>query len=156
MVFCSNCGTEIEETQKFCPRCGTKNEAAFKEAHEKIPELENVSEGSRKHDISTSKPEKGKDSKKSILKIDIKEDNVERAKEKAKKGFGAALRIARRGIDTGREMAEKGIDSAKETIDERKKRQKSEATGDVKYCPDCGQRVPIEARFCANCGSKIE
>jgi predicted ATP-dependent serine protease len=127
MVFCSNCGAEIDETQKFCPICGTKNEAAFKEVHEK------VSEGSGEQEMSTSNMEKEKESKKSILNIDIKEDDVERAKEKAKKGFGAALRMARRGIDKGREIAEKGIDTAKETIDERKKRQKPKSLEDVKY-----------------------
>ena len=156
MVFCSNCGAEIEETQKFCPKCGTKNEAAFKEPPEEVSEFEKVSEGSGKQDISKSKTEKEKESKKSILKIDIKDDEVERAKEKAKKGFGAALRMAKRGIDKGREMAEKGIDTAKETIDERKKRQKLKSPEDVKYCPECGQPVPVEAKFCANCGEKLE
>jgi hypothetical protein len=28
MVFCSNCGADIEEHQKFCPKCGTKVEKA--------------------------------------------------------------------------------------------------------------------------------
>ncbi|MCK5670732.1 zinc-ribbon domain-containing protein, partial [Candidatus Bathyarchaeota archaeon] len=28
MVFCSNCGADVEEHQKFCPECGTKLERA--------------------------------------------------------------------------------------------------------------------------------
>ncbi|MBT5642144.1 zinc-ribbon domain-containing protein, partial [Candidatus Bathyarchaeota archaeon] len=28
MVFCSNCGTDLEDHQKFCPECGTRAEMA--------------------------------------------------------------------------------------------------------------------------------
>ena len=27
-MFCKNCGTQMSENQKFCPKCGTQNESA--------------------------------------------------------------------------------------------------------------------------------
>jgi len=29
MPFCTNCGSEIEDHQKFCPACGARNEQEF-------------------------------------------------------------------------------------------------------------------------------
>ena len=84
----------------------------------------------------------------------MKERDVTRVKEKAKKGFGAALRMARKGIDRGIEVAEKGMDSAKETIEEKKARKKGPEG--AKYCPNCGQEVPADSTFCTRCGEKLE
>lgn len=154
MIFCSNCGTELDENQKFCPECGTRNEVAFEEAAPERSKLAEEVESEVKTEAPEQVSEGKKDSEKSILKIDIKEQDVKRAKEKARKGFGSALRIARKGIDRGIEVAEKGIDSAKGTIEERKARKKG-PEGAI-FCPNCGQKVPADSKFCTSCGEKLE
>ena len=54
MVFCSNCGTELDENQKFCPECGTRNEDAFKEAAPETSKLAQEVESEVKTEITES------------------------------------------------------------------------------------------------------
>jgi len=138
MPFCTNCGSEIEDHQKFCPSCGAPTE--------KMP----ASSGGE-----TPTPRKG------ILGDVDREDiekEVEKGVETAKKGLGAAFRLARRGIKQGAELAGKGIDVAKETIEERRQEgQEAEPeTQDQRLCPQCGQPVPDTGKFCSHCGHKLE
>ncbi len=137
MPFCTNCGSEIEDHQKFCPNCGAPTE--------KTP----LSGG------ETPAPKKGVLG--DIDREDI-EEGVERGVEAAKKGLGAAIRLARRGIKEGAELAGKGIDAAKETIEERRPdRQDDEPeTQDQRLCPQCGQPVPGTGKFCSHCGHQLE
>lgn len=155
MVFCSNCGTELGKDQKFCPNCGNRNESIIQEttSDEALYLKEQETE-------SAVKPTPLK-----VSRQDERENKVERARDKAKKGFGAALSLARKGIKKGRDAAEKGIETAKETIEERKMRQeaytekKENFSGDhknIKFCPECGKSVTVGNKFCNHCGAKLE
>ncbi len=138
MPFCTNCGSEIEDHQKFCPSCGAPTE--------QTP----ASGGGEK-----PAPKKGVLGE--IDREDI-EEGVERGVEAAKKGLGAAFRLARRGIKQGAELAGKGIDAAKETIEERRQEgQETEPeTQGQGVCPQCGQPVTGTGKFCSHCGHKLE
>jgi hypothetical protein len=137
MPFCTNCGSEIEDHHKFCPGCGAPTE-------------------------KTPPPSVGEapTTKKGILgdidREDI-EEGVEKGVETAKKGLGAAFRLARRGIEQGAELAGKGIDAAKETIEERRhdKNEAEPPAQDRRHCPQCGQPVTGTGKFCSHCGHQL-
>jgi len=138
MPFCTNCGSEIEDHQKFCPNCGVPTE--------QTP----TSIGS-----DTPPPKKG------ILGDVDREDlekGVEKGVEAAKKGLGAAFRLARRGIEQGTELAGKGIEAAKETIEEHRSPKDEAKSGvqDQRLCPQCAQPVTGTVKFCSHCGHKLE
>jgi len=78
--------------------------------------------------------------------------------EAAKKGLGAAFRLARKGIKQETELASKGIDAAKETIEERRqdRREAEPETENQGFCPQCGQPVTGTEKFCSNCGHPLE
>lgn len=138
MPFCTNCGSEIEDHQKFCPSCGAPTEHTPASGGGETPA-----------------PKKGVLG--DIDREDI-EEGVERGVEAAKKGLGAAFRLARRGIKQGAELAGKGIDAAKETIEERRPDgQEAESPArDQVFCPQCGQPVTGTGKFCSHCGHKLE
>jgi len=138
MPFCTNCGSEIEDHQKFCPSCGAPTEQTPASGGGETPA-----------------PKKGVLG--DIDREDI-EEGVERGVDAAKKGLGAAFRLARRGIKQGAELAGKGIDAAKETIEERRQEgQETEPeTQGQGVCPQCGQPVTGTGKFCSHCGHKLE
>jgi membrane protease subunit (stomatin/prohibitin family) len=138
MPFCTNCGSEIEDHQKFCPNCGVPTE--------QTP----TSSGG-----DTPPPKKGIIG--DVDREDI-EKGVEKGVEAAKKGLGAAFRLARRGIKQGTELAGKGIDAAKETIEEQRSPKDEAEPGaqDQRFCPQCAQPVTGTVKFCSHCGHKLE
>lgn len=137
MPYCTNCGSEIEDHQKFCPSCGAPTEQTPASGDE------------------TPAPKKGVLG--DIDREDI-EEGVERGVEAARKGLGAAFRLARRGIKQGAELAGKGIDAAKETIEERRQdgEEAEPPAVDKSVCPECGQPVTGGSKFCNNCGHELE
>ncbi len=128
MPFCTNCGSEIEDHQKFCPSCGAP--------------IEQTPKKGILGDVDREDIEKG----------------VERGVETARKGLGAALRLARRGIKQGAELAGKGIDAAKETIEERRpdRHEAEPPAQDQRLCPQCGKPVTGTGKFCSHCGHSLE
>lgn len=145
MPFCSNCGADVEENQRFCPECGTRLST------------ESVSPAPP---TTTSEATDVPPPKQGILsRVDIDQEDIDEVAEKAKKGLGAAWRIARRGISKGAELAEQGIEAAKDTIEDRRAQQAANqaqqpASESVRFCPNCGQPVAT-GKFCNHCGHKL-
>jgi len=150
MPFCTNCGSEIEDHQKFCPACGARNEQESTST-----ETQTEPQPPTSSESDTPAPRKGIIG--DVDREDI-EKGVEKGVETAKKGLGAAFRLARRGIKQGAELAGKGIDAAKETIEERRE-DKDEAEPPAqgqRFCPQCGQPVTGSGKFCNHCGHRLE
>jgi len=146
MPFCDNCGKQIDEKQKFCPHCGARNEAALQDQVTQAPP-----------------PPPGQKSKepapKKIIDIEVDEQDIDQAKEKARRGLSAAFGFAKRGLSKGAEIAGKGIEAARETIDERRSASPQDAPkgqGGQRFCPNCGEAVPGSGKFCNHCGHKLE
>ena len=95
-------------------------------------------------------------------RVDIDQEDIDEVAEKAKKGLGAAWRLARKGLSKGAELASQGIEVAKDTIEERREQQQANqappsapAPEGTRFCPSCGQPAP-PGKFCNNCGHKLE
>ncbi len=176
MTFCSNCGADVEDDQKFCPECGTRlqTESASPPPPPPQPGEEtttNVPPPPPQYNNVPPPPPAGSQSnipppKQGILgRVDIDQEDIEEVAEKAKKGLGAAWRLARKGISKGAELASQGIEVAKDTIEERREKQNSaqpyqappaapDSQG-TKFCPNCGQPA-APGKFCNHCGHKLE
>ena len=170
MTFCSNCGADVEDNQKFCPECGTRLQA--EQTSVSPPRSPPPGE-----DVKTTPPPPppaGSQSdipppRQGILgRVDIDQEDIDEVAEKAKKGLGAAWRLARKGLSKGAELASQGIEVAKDTIEERREQQQADqapqpyqappsapAPEGTRFCPNCGQPAP-PGKFCNNCGQKLE
>ena len=180
MVFCSNCGADIDENQKFCPECGTKNEKAFAPSTTSPPpppaEPETPVDSSMPPPPPPPQnipppPPAGSQSdipppKEGVLgRLDIDQEDIDEVAEKAKKGLGMLGRFARQSLKKGAELANQGIEAAKDTIEERRGAGQpaqpyqpappAPATGST-FCPNCGQGVTGPGKFCNHCGHKLE
>lgn len=176
MTFCSNCGADIEDYHKFCPRCGTK----IVKDTQTIPDSPSLTAQNLKSKDSVAastpdKPEIDKIPPSTPLEADysasteekgvlgrIDKEDFEDITNKARKGLGAAWKFARKGISRGAELANQGIEAAKDTIEERKSQgsepEKEQATDPrvhgIKYCPNCGQPVSL-GKYCNHCGHRL-
>lgn len=168
MTFCSNCGADIEDYHKFCPKCGTKIVKDVQTITEspisQVPDSQATdsvvaptpSSTPPETDYSASSEEKGVFGR-------IDKEDFEEVTNKAKKGLGAAWKFARKGISRGAELANQGIESAKDTIEERRtqspepeKVQETELKPHgLKYCPNCGQPVS-SGKYCNHCGHRLQ
>lgn len=143
MVFCSNCGADIEEHQKFCPECGTRvGKAEQPLTLPPPPPVESQSDSSsQKHGM--------------LERLDIDE-----VAEKAKKGLGRLGRLAKIGLQRGAELANQGIEVAKDTIEERGTASEESTTHapaeGSKFCTNCGRTVSGPGKFCNHCGQKLD
>jgi RNA polymerase subunit RPABC4/transcription elongation factor Spt4 len=158
MVFCTNCGADMEEHTKFCPECGSKVElnehptAGTK--HIKKDDTDNVPNDSTTPTLIATK--------KGVLdRLDIEKNDIDQVTEKAKKGLGRLGRFARKGLERGAELASQGIDAAKETLDERRETSDNQdiitgQEGEIKFCPHCGKAIEDPGKFCNHCGEKLE
>jgi rRNA maturation endonuclease Nob1 len=156
MVFCSNCGADIEEHQKFCQECGTKVEKTEhpSTSHPSPPEDPEIETRARNQSNSSSQ-------KQGVLeRLDIDKEDIDEVTEKAKKGLGRLGRIAKKGLQRGAELANQGIEVAKDTIEERRaESEESTVHAPVegsKFCTNCGQSVSGPGKFCNHCGHKLE
>ena len=178
MVFCSNCGADIEHDQKFCPECGTKNEKAFEPSVSSPPpppaEPETQVDNSMPPPPPPPKsipppPPAGSHSdipppKEGVLgRLDIDQEDIDEVAEKAKKGLGMLGRLAKQGLERGAKLANQGIEAAKDTIEERRGagQQAQPVAPDApanggKFCPNCGNTVSGPGKFCNSCGHKLE
>lgn len=100
MPFCDNCGQQIDEKQKFCPHCGARNEVAFQS------QATQASPPPPGQKIEVSAPKK-------VIDIEVDQQDIDQAKEKAKHGLSAAFGFAKRGLSKGAEIAGKGIEAAR-------------------------------------------
>jgi ribosomal protein L32 len=177
MTFCSNCGADIEDYHKFCPRCGAKivkdvqtipespsSHVPDSKSKDSVvapapikPEIDKISSSAPPEtDYSASSEEKG------VFRRIDKED-FEDVTNKAKKGLGAAWKFARKGISRGAELANQGIEVAKDTIEERrtqssepeKVQAKEPKPHGLKYCPNCGQPIS-SGKYCNHCGHRLQ
>ncbi|HUV35192.1 MAG TPA: zinc-ribbon domain-containing protein [Candidatus Desulfaltia sp.] len=161
MPFCDSCGQQIEEKQKFCPNCGARNEAAFQGQATQAPPPPPPSEKSEA-DLPPPPPPEHKSEvpvPKKVIDIEVDQQDIDQAKEKAKRGLSAAFGFAKRGLSKGAEIAGKGIEAARETIDERRSASSQDAPksqGEQRFCPNCGEAVPGSGKFCNHCGHKLE
>jgi predicted nucleic acid-binding Zn ribbon protein len=158
MVFCTNCGADIEEHNKFCPECGNKVEL-----NEHLSTTTNqVKENDPDIVSKFSTPSTLPPPKKGVLdRLDIEKDDIDQVTEKAKKGLGRLGRFARKGLERGAELASKGIETAKETIDEKRGTSDNHETtsgqeGEIKFCPYCAKAIEGPGKFCNHCGEKLE
>lgn len=172
MPFCNNCGADVEEDQKFCPECGArlKTEAVSPPPPPPQPDKDDttsVPPPPPQYNNVPPPPPAGSQSnipppKQGILgRVDIDQEDIDEVAEKAKKGLGAAWRLARKGINKGAELASQGIEAAKDTIEERREKQQAgqapppAGSQSTKFCPNCGQPV-APGKFCNHCGHKLE
>ena len=164
MTFCSNCGADVEDNQKFCPECGTRLQAEQTSVSPPPP----PPPGEDAKTTPPPPPPAGSQidippPKQGILgRVDIDQEDIDEVAEKAKKGLGAAWRLARKGLSKGAELASQGIEVAKDTIEERREQQQANqappsapAPEGTRFCPSCGQPAP-PGKFCNNCGHKLE
>ena len=147
MVFCSNCGADIEEHQKFCPECGTRVGKAEQPLTLPPPPVESQSDSSsQKHGM--------------LERLDIDKEDIDEVAEKAKKGLGRLGRLAKKGLQRGAELANQGIEVAKDTIEERRTASEESTTHapaeGSKLCTNCGQAVSGPGKFCNHCGQKLD
>lgn len=175
MMYCPNCGSEIEEYHKFCPNCGAKIATEERTSESSPPTLRperaqptpdtvatpsspspainNLPKPPPEIDtVSTVPPEK-----KGALGV-IDKEEMDEVADKAKKGLGSAWKSVRRGISKGAERASQGIDLAKDTLEERRANQKNKKVevSKAKFCPKCGNTVTVGDKFCEKCGNKLE
>ena len=187
MTFCNNCGADVEENQKFCPECGTRLKPVEQKAGASPPPPPPPSEPATPNTVATPPPPPrnnvpppppaGSESnvppprRKILDRVDIDQEDIDEVTEKAKRGLGAAWRLARKGLNKGAELANQGVEVAKETLEERRARQNqgqpqapaqpyqapqsSPAQEDTKYCPNCGQAT-AGGKFCNHCGHRLE
>lgn len=161
MPFCDNCGQQIDEKQKFCPHCGARNEAAFQGQATQAPPPPPPPSEKGGDDLPPPPPPGHKSevsAPKKVIDFEIDEQDIDQAREKAKRGLSAAFGFAKKGLSKGAEVAGKGIDVARETIDERKNASSQDDSKDQgeKLCPSCGQAVTGSGKFCNHCGYKLE
>jgi RNA polymerase subunit RPABC4/transcription elongation factor Spt4 len=178
MMYCPNCGSEIEEYHKFCPNCGAKivTEEQVSEASQPAPPPrdaeptpDTVATPSQPPPAIDSLPEPpprvGTESTPLPLKKGplgkIGREDIDEVTGKAKKGLGSAWKSVRKGISKGAQIAGQGIESAKDTFEERRTHQRDK-NGDIressgaKFCPNCGHAVSVVDKFCKNCGHRLE
>ena len=179
MTFCSNCGADVEDDQKFCPECGMRLKAEQTSVSPPPPppsgeDAKTTPPPPPQYNNVPPPPPAGSQSdipppRQGILgRVDIDQEDIDEVAEKAKKGLGAAWRLARRGISKGAELASQGIEVAKDTIEERREKQQADqapqtyqvpppapAPEGTRFCPNCGQPAP-PGKFCNNCGHKLE
>jgi ribosomal protein L32 len=184
MTFCSNCGADVEENQKFCPECGTRREKAEQTSVSLPPPPPPPGAAEVKTTMPTPLPPQNNDipppppagsqsnipgPKQGILgRVDIDQEDIDEVAKKAKKGLGAAWRLARKGISKGAELAGQGIEAAKDTIEERRAQQNADQpqqpyqapppqpnSQSIRFCPNCGQPAS-PGKFCNHCGHKLE
>lgn len=155
MVFCTNCGAELEEYDKFCPECGNNVELnkhpSTTTKHIKEDDPDNVSKYS-----PLPPPKKGV-----LDRLDIEKDDIDQVTEKGKKTLGRLGRFAKKRLERGAELASQGIEAAKETIDERRGTSDNHETtsgqeGEIKFCPYCAKAMEGSGKFCNHCGEKLE
>ena len=169
MVFCNNCGADIEEHQKFCPECGTRVEKAEQTSTSPPPPRGSEVETTESAPPPPPPPpaynqgDNGSQKQGVLERLDIDQEDIDEVAEKAKKGLGMLGRLARKGLERGAELANQGIEVAKDTIEER--RAASETNGahtehapaeGSKFCTNCGQSVSGPGKFCNHCGHKLE
>ena len=164
MVFCSNCGADIEEHQKFCPECGTRVEKAEQMSTSPppppSPEVETTESTPLPPPPAYNHTDDGSQKQGVLERLDIDQEDIDEVTEKAKKGLGMLGRLAKKGLERGAELASQGIDVAKDTIEERRTASEESAppstVGGSKFCPNCGQGVSGPGKFCNHCGHKLE
>jgi hypothetical protein len=135
MPFCNNCGAEVKTEQKFCWSCGNN-----------LPEATVVSES------------EGED-RKSVVDREELEKKVENGMEAARKGLGAAWRIAQKGVKKGVEVTSTGLETARDAIEERlsnEENEKPEKIPSYLTCKNCSELVAETSKFCKNCGKPLE
>jgi tRNA(Ile2) C34 agmatinyltransferase TiaS len=150
MVFCTNCGADMDENVNFCSECGNKvelNEHSIATTKNiKEDDLDNVSKYSTTASFTATK--------KGVLDgLDIQKGDIDQVTKKAKKGLGRLGRFARIGLERGSELASQGIEVAKETLDER---MEAHAKRENKICPHCSKTMESPGKFCNHCGEKLE
>ena len=164
MVFCSNCGADIEEHQKFCPECGRKVEKAEQPSTSppsEDPEIETTDTAIPPPPPPVDSQGNSSSQKQGVLeRLDIDKEDIDEVAEKAKKGLGRLGRLAKKGLQSGAEFANQGIEVAKDTIEERRAGSEestihAHAEGS-KFCTNCGQSVSGPGKFCTHCGHKLE
>ena len=179
MTFCSNCGADVEDNQKFCPECGTRLQTEPTSVSPPPPppfgeDTKTMPPPPPQYNNVPPPPPAGSQSdipppRQGILgRVDIDQEDIDEVAEKAKKGLGAAWRLARRGISKGAELASQGIEVAKDTIEERREKQNAvqaqqpyeapppePAPEGTRFCLNCGQPAS-PGKFCNNCGHKLE
>ena len=179
MTFCSNCGADVEDDQKFCPECGMRLQTEPTSVSPPPPppfgeDTKTMPPPPPQYNNVPPPPPAGSQSdipppRQGILgRVDIDQEDIDEVAEKAKKGLGAAWRLARRGINKGAELASQGIEVAKDTIEERREKQQvnqapqpyaapepAPAPQGNKFCPNCGQPA-APGKFCNHCGHKLE
>jgi len=177
MTFCSNCGADVEDDQKFCPECGMRlktEQTSVSPPPPPPPGEDVITTPPQQYNNVPPPPPAGSQSdipppKQGILgRVDIDQEDIDEVAEKAKKGLGAAWRLARKGLSKGAELASQGIEVAKDTIEERREKQQTNQapqpyqapqtapdTEGTRFCPNCGQPAP-PGKFCNNCGHKLE
>jgi hypothetical protein len=134
MTFCSFCGVNLEENQRFCPNCGPKIDKL-----ERDPATQATNQQKEDTTLSEQTSQKGLSShfqnndntalvirysvtpRQSILdKVNVDREDFDEVTKKAKKGLDAAWRFTRKGFRKGAELASQGLEAAKETIDDQR------------------------------------
>ena len=140
--ICPDCGTEQEDSYKFCNNCGASLD---EEAHKVEISEENTEETKVEDAIEAEELEKEE------VESEQTEDTSETETEEA--------------IETEQsEETTETEDSKQDEIDEDIKRCANCGTilHDEKFCPKCGQKLDPQAQmsrklaYCRNCGSQID
>jgi len=116
LVFCSNCGKELNDDANFCTNCGTRTPKGVNEGVS-IPWVE----------------------------TEIKRD-LDNALQKASKALDEGVRVARESLKEVAVEIDKELKSAKEKVRERSQPAYcavcgQENTRSAKYCTKCGNKL---------------
>ncbi len=126
-MFCSNCGFELEDGMKFCPKCGAAVSAkvieVLKEEKAEVPETLETTEEAHGEAVSSAEPMTEEET-------GIVSDVLETAAEEVKEDVSEAVAVAEGSFNEAAETLESSIESAMETVNEALETAEKE-TGDV-------------------------
>ena len=132
MVFCSKCGAEVADDVFFCPKCGART-------------ARGADEGVEPHwrkDLDAAL-------KTASRSLDAGVREARRSLEEVARDLGPELEQAREGL---RDTAEDVGEELRGVAERLKGRRKKEGL----HCSACGARNAETAKFCVECGKKIE
>lgn len=159
MPYCTNCGKQVDDDAFFCARCGTRTRHGA-EAHVSIPFPSD--------EMSAAFHKMADEMEKTFSKV---ADEVQKSEvtEEAKESFYRVGKEFRKTLSNAAEEAkkqkvgervEKAFSTAADRVDEAFRAARETVVTRIPqgpvYCQKCGKKNESYAKFCYDCGKKLE